>query len=115
MSSSNVAAVTRVFRRMSRRRSKRSATWLKYALELLLPGEDLGPLPLLLELVGEAERVLEARHVAARAGVAVPVPRAADTAARFEDDRGEPELAEVVQGVEAGHPGADDDHVDIDR
>ncbi len=83
-------------------------------LELLLPGEHLGPLPLLLELLGEAERVLEARYVAAGTRVAVPVPRPADTATRFEDDRREPAFTEVVQGVETRHPGADNDHIDID-
>ena len=40
--------------------------------------------PLPLQLLGEAVRVLDALDVAARAGVAVPVPRAADAVAGLE-------------------------------
>ena len=54
---------------------------VEVALDLGLGGEVLGPLPLLLELGVEAERVLEARDVAAGARVAVPVPGAADARA----------------------------------
>ena len=46
----SAAAVTRVSSWMSRRRSKRSATWLRYALDLGLRRVPLRPLPLLLEL-----------------------------------------------------------------
>src|SRR5204862_106975 len=45
----------------------------------------LGPIPLLLELVGELVRVLHALDVAARARVAVPVPGAADATARLDE------------------------------
>ena len=53
VASSNVADSTRVSNRMSRRRSNRSATWLRVAEDLGLGGVALGPVPLLLELVGE--------------------------------------------------------------
>src|SRR3546814_4374563 len=46
-----------------------------------LARETLGPVPLLLQVLGEGIRILHALHVAARAGIAVPVPGAADVAA----------------------------------
>ncbi len=61
----------------------------------------LGPVPLLLELVGELVRVLHALDVAARAGVAVPVPGAADAAARLEHPRRHAEPAHTVEHVHA--------------
>ena len=57
---------------------------LDVAQDLGLGRVALGPLPLLLELLGELVRVLHALDVAARARVAVPVPGAADVAARLE-------------------------------
>ena len=56
--------------------------------------------------------VLHALDVAARAGVAVPVPGAADAAARLEHPRREPEPPQPVQHVQAGEAGADDDRVE---
>ena len=55
---------------------------VEVAQDLGLRRVALGPLPLLLELVGEPVGVLQALDVAARAGVAVPVPGAADAARR---------------------------------
>ena len=52
--------------------------------DLRLGGEALGPLPLLLQLVRERVRILHALDVAARAGIAVPVPGAADAGALLE-------------------------------
>ena len=52
--------------------------------DLGLRGVALGPLPLLLEVLVEAVGVLHALDVAARAGVAVPVPGAADAVAGLE-------------------------------
>ena len=53
-----------------------------------------------------------ALDVAARAGIAVPVPRAADAVAGLDDAGRAPEPAQPVQLVEPGEAGADDDGVD---
>ena len=83
--------------------------------DLGLRGVALRPFPLLLQLLGELIGVLHALHVAAGAGVAVPVPSAADAAAGLEDPRGKPHRARAVKHVEPGKPGADDHHVAIAR
>ena len=72
------------------------------------------PVPLLVELFGERKRILHALDVAARAGIAVPVPGAADTAAGFIDPGMEAEAAKAVQHVQAGKARADNDGI-IDR
>ncbi len=72
----------------------------------------LGPGPFLVELGREGIGILQALHVAARAGIAVPVPGAADPVARLEGDGAEPHLAQAVQGIEPAETGADDDGVD---
>ena len=84
---------------------------LDVAQDLGLGGIALRPVPFLLQLVGEGVGVVHALDVAAGAGIAVPVPGAADAAARFEDPRGEAEAAQAVEHVQAGEPGADDDGV----
>ena len=81
--------------------------------DLGLGGVPLRPVPFLLELVGEGIGVVHALDIAAGAGVAVPVPGAADAAARFVDPRGQAEAAQAVQHVQAGEPGADDDGVEV--
>src|SRR5260370_11924538 len=48
----------------------------------------LGPNPLLLQLLRELVRIPDALHVAARTGVAVPIPGAANTAPGLEDTHG---------------------------
>ena len=83
------------------------------AQDLGLRGVALGPLPLLLQLVGERVGVVHALDVAARARIAVPVPGAADAVARLEDARRQPEPAQAVEHVEPGEPRADDDRVDV--
>ena len=83
------------------------------AQDVVLRGEHFRPVPLLLELRREAVRIFEARHVAARAGVTIPVPRAADVRAGFERLHREAEFAEPVHGVHAGETGADDEHVGL--
>ena len=50
--------------------------------DLRLGGVALGPLPFLLQLVGEGVGILQALDVAARAGIAVPEPGAADARIR---------------------------------
>ena len=60
----------------------------------------------------EAEAVLHALHIAARAGVAVPVPGPAQIRARLEDLHRKAQLAQPVQLVHPGDAGADDDRVE---
>jgi hypothetical protein len=59
--------------------------------------------PFLLELLVEGKRVVEAFDVAARAGVAIPVPGTADVVAGFEHWGRQARLAGAVQLVEAGN------------
>src|SRR3546814_3179565 len=60
---------------------------LEIAHDLRLTGIALGPGPLLLEFVGEGKGIVVALGIAARAGIAVPVPSAAHTVGRFQDLR----------------------------
>ena len=83
-------------------------------------GEDLGlrgvllrPLPLALELRVEAVRVIDRHDVAAGAGVAVPVPGAADAVGGLEHHGGESEAAQAVQHVEPGESGPDHHDVNV--
>ena len=86
---------------------------VEVALQLRLGGEPLGPVPLLLQLLGERVAVVPALHVAAGAGIAVPVPRPADAVALLEHPRPQPQPAQPVQHVQPGRPGADDDRVEV--
>jgi hypothetical protein len=70
-------------------------------------------MPFLLQLVAEGVRVVHALDVAAGAGVAIPIPGAADAAAGFKDPRGEAEATQAVEHVQAGEPSPDDDSVDV--
>jgi hypothetical protein len=47
----------------------------------------LAPAPFLLQLLGKRIGIIHALDVAARAGIAIPVPGSADTAARFVNAR----------------------------
>ena len=81
------------------------------AQDLGLARVALGPLPFLLQLVGERVGILHALDIAARARIAVPVPGAADARAALVDARRHPQPAQPMQHVEAGETGADDDRV----
>ena len=70
------------------------------------------PVPLLIEFFGERKGILHALDVAARAGIAVPVPGAADAAAGLIDPRVEAEPAQPMQHVHAGEAGADNDGIE---
>ena len=83
------------------------------AQDLRLGGVLLAPAPLLLQLVGEGVGVVQARHVAARARIAVPVPGAADAVAGLEALHRDAELAQLVQHVHAAEPGPDHHRVDL--
>ena len=84
---------------------------VRVAQDLGLAGVALGPLPFLLQLVGERIGILHALDVAARARIAVPVPGAADARAALVHARRHAEPAQPMQHVEAGETGADDDRV----
>ena len=86
---------------------------VEVALGLRLFGEVLLPLPLVEQLLREQVRVRVALGVEPRAGVAVPVPGAADAAAGLEQLHREAGFARAVQLVDAGDAGADDQHVDV--
>ena len=76
-----------------------------------LGGEMLLPVPFLHQLLRERIAVGPAFGIEAGAGIAVPVPGAADVGARLEDPRGHAEFAQAVQHEHAGNAGADDDRV----
>src|SRR5206468_2363559 len=80
--------------------------------------EDLGCERVL--VLGDVAELLEQRevhvrlHVAHGAGIAVPVPRAADVARLLDQtDALEPSLAEPGAGEQSAEPGADDGDVDV--
>ncbi len=85
------------------------------AQQLRLCGVAFAPLPLLLQLGRELVGVFDALHVAARARIAIPVPGAADAAARLQHAHGKSHPAQPVQHVEAGETGADHDDVEVGR
>jgi hypothetical protein len=72
----------------------------------------LGPNPLLLQLIRELVGVLHAFHVAARAGVAVPIPGAANAASGLENAHGKARPAEAMQHVHAGEASSDDHRIE---
>ena len=78
---------------------------------LRLRREVLAPLPLAQDLVGEGVAVRPALGVEPRPGVAVPVPRAADVVAGLEHPHAQAQLAQPMELVHPGEPGADDDDV----
>jgi hypothetical protein len=88
---------------------------VEVAQDLRLGGVPFGPLPLLLQVLGEGVGVLHALHVAARARVPVPVPGAADTVTRLEDADGEVRAPQPVQHVQAGETGPDYYGVEVVR
>ena len=84
---------------------------LEVAQDLGLRRVALGPLPLVEELIGERELVVDALDVAAGARVAVPVPGPADAAAALDEADREAELAQAMERVEPAEAGADDERV----
>ncbi len=81
--------------------------------DLGLGGELFGPLPLLLQLRGERERIEHALDVAARSGVAVAVPGAAHTGLGLQRHGPQAGSAQLVKGVEPGHAGPHHHHVQV--
>ena len=72
-----------------------------------------GPVPLLQQLFRKRIAVGPAFGIEARARVSVPVPGAADIAAVLEHQRLKTEFAQLVELVETGNAGTDDDSVKI--
>ena len=86
---------------------------VEVAHDLGLLGVALGELPLADQIIGEGVAVGMAFGIAARAGVAVPVPGAAHAIGRFQQKRVQAQpVAQLVQLVHAGEAGADDQRVE---
>src|SRR5689334_21391646 len=87
---------------------------LEIAQDLRLLGIALRPFPFLEELLVPGEAIDVGVAVAARAGIAVPVPSAADRVAGLVDPDLETEpVPQRFQHVDAGKSRADDDGVEI--
>src|SRR5262249_32792032 len=71
----------------------------------------LAPAPFLLQLVRERIGILHALDVAARAGIAVPVPGASDARTLLEDTGRKAKPAQPMQHVHAGKARADHDDI----
>ena len=78
-----------------------------------LLGVAFSPLPILLQLFRERVGILHAFHVTARTRVTVPVPGAAHAIARLKNPRRQPKLAQLVQHVQPGKTGANDDGIEV--
>ena len=79
--------------------------------DLGLRAVALRPFPFLLQLVGEAVGIFQAFHVAARAGIAVPEPGAADAGPGFVSAHFQADAAQAMDGIETGETAADNNHV----
>ena len=84
------------------------------AQRLRLAGEMLRPFPFVQQLPGEGVTVGIALGIEARAGIAVPVPGAADLGAGLEHAHPQAEFAQPVELVHARQPGADDDDIEVE-
>ena len=112
--SSKVAAVTRVEQLDVASKIEAIGDVVEVPLDFGLLRVPTRPLPLLRQLRGERVAVVVALGVAPRAGIAVPVPRAADTVAGLEDADAQVQVvAELVERVETGEPRADHDRVEV--
>ena len=87
---------------------------LEVAQDLVLLRIALGPVPFLQQVLVERVTVDVAVGIAARAGIAIPVPGAADAVAGLEHGDVQVKLvAQRMQHVHAGEPGADDDGIEV--
>lgn len=87
---------------------------LEIAKDFWLCGILASPLPLLFEFFREGVGVVEALRVTAGTRAAVPVPRPADTISGLVDPHFEAEhVAQAVEHVETGKPGAYDDGIEL--
>ncbi|MGY3104590.1 hypothetical protein ACVWW7_001217 [Bradyrhizobium sp. LM6.9] len=83
------------------------------AQDLGLGGVFFRPGPGLVEFRIERIAVIDGLDIAARAGITVPVPGAADIAGFFEGDRREAGLAQPMEKIEAGKPGPHHGNIDL--
>ena len=86
---------------------------VEIAQRLGLRSEMLGPVPFLQQLLREGIAVGVAFGIEARAGIAIPVPRAADARPGLEHADPQPELAQPVELIEARYARADDEGVEV--
>ena len=78
-----------------------------------LRGEMLAPAPFLQQFIGKRIAVGVAFRIKPRAGVAIPIPGAAQIAAGLEHLDAIAKLPQAIQLIEAGNAGADDDHIGL--
>src|SRR5882724_8406863 len=86
---------------------------VQIALGLGLSGEVLLPVPFLQEFLRKGVAIGPALRIEAGAGIAVPVPGAADAGAGLEHPHLEAEFTQLIALVEAGNTRADDERVEI--
>ena len=80
--------------------------------DLGLAGKAFGPVPLLLEFLGERVGILCAFDVAARARIAIPEPGAANIAAGLEHLHLVAQAPQAIERIQPGKTGADHDDVE---
>src|SRR5947209_5048551 len=86
---------------------------IQIALGLRLPGEVFLPVPFVEQVLRKRVAVCPALGIEPGAGIPVPVPGAADAASGFKHPNPEAELAQLIELVETGNTGSDDDCVEI--
>src|SRR5258707_1651796 len=86
---------------------------VEIAQRLGLRSEMLGPAPFLQQLLREGIAVGVAFGIEAGAGIAIPVPGAADARPGLEHADPQPQLAQPVELVEARYARADDEGVEV--
>src|SRR5205823_2907046 len=86
---------------------------VEIAQRLRLAGKVLRPLPFLQQLLRKRVAVGIALRIEARAGIAVPVPGAADIGPSLEHPHAQTPFTQPVKLVQARHARADDDGVEI--
>ena len=80
-----------------------------------LAGKMLGPFPFLQQFLRKGIAIGIAFGIEARAGIAIPVPGAADIGASLEHTDAQAQLTQPVELIHARQPGADDDGVVVER
>lgn len=91
--------------------SKPVSHMIGVAFEIGLSRKIFRPSPFLLQILVKAIGIFDALNIHARAGIAVPVPRAADTIARFE--AGDTVIPpQTINRVHPGKTGADNNDID---
>jgi len=86
---------------------------VQIALGLGLTSEMLLPVPFLQEFLRKGVAIGPALRIEACAGIAVPVPGAADAGAGLEHPHLEAEFTQLIELLEPGNAGTDDDCVEI--